>query len=102
MFPIEAEDLRRRIVEEIVPTYLSDNSRMRSLQADGTYTRLAISDERPRRSQIELLALAASREEAGDVDDSSASSFDAISALANNGELQRGSKRKKKKRSAAR
>ena len=39
MFPVEAEDLRRRIVEEIIPTYLSDNRRARMLLADGTYAR---------------------------------------------------------------
>ncbi len=56
MFPVEAEDLRRRIVEEIVPAYLGDNSRARILLADGQYARAERRDsETARRSQTELL-----------------------------------------------
>ena len=63
MFPVEAEDLRRRIVEEIIPTYLSDNRRTRDAAADGTYcARRGRATAPPHRSQIELLALAASRD----------------------------------------
>jgi len=56
MFPVEAEDLRWRIVEEILPAYLRDNRRARTLLADGSYAR---SDQRDSeailRSQTELL-----------------------------------------------
>ncbi len=56
MFPVEAEDLRWRIVEEILPAYLRDNRRARTLLADGSY---AHSDQRDSevvlRSQTELL-----------------------------------------------
>jgi len=56
MFPVEAEDLRRRIVEEIIPTYLNDNSRTRILLADGSYARAEQHDgEVVHRSQKELL-----------------------------------------------
>ncbi len=37
MFPVLAEDLRGRILEEIVPTYLADNTRARRLDADGVF-----------------------------------------------------------------
>jgi len=40
MFPVEALDLRSRILEEIVPAYLRDNVKARELQSDGSYVRL--------------------------------------------------------------
>lgn len=56
MFPIEDPELRRRIVEEIMPVYLSDNQRARLLQSDGTYRKAVCkSSETPRRSQLALL-----------------------------------------------
>ena len=39
MAPIEDEDIRRRILEEIMPAYLRDNCKARLLQSDGTYIR---------------------------------------------------------------
>ena len=58
MFPVEAEDLRWRIVEEIIPTYLNDNSRTRVLLADGSYARAERRDsEDVHRSQKELLQI---------------------------------------------
>src|SRR4029077_9413645 len=45
MFPLESEDLRRRIVEDIIPTYLGDNSRTRVLPPDGTYARPSAATE---------------------------------------------------------
>jgi polyphosphate kinase len=103
MFPVEAENLRRRIVEEIIPTYLEDTSRTRSLRSDGTYQRVAAGDKPLRRSQSELLALAAAREEAAEAEDAGVSTFDAIAASAgDNGLPLHGRKRKKRKRSAAR
>jgi polyphosphate kinase len=106
MFPVEAEDIRRRIVEEIVPTYLSDNERARILQSNGTYKRVSAGDGPGHRSQMELLALAASRGTAVDgklgkplVDEE----FDPFAHLASgDGETKRnGIKRKKKKTSSA-
>ena len=55
MFPVEAEDLRRRIVEEIIPAYLSDNRRARMLMPDGSYARAERRDGESVRSQTELL-----------------------------------------------
>ena len=37
MFPVLAADLRARILDEIVPTYLADNTRARRLDADGVF-----------------------------------------------------------------
>jgi polyphosphate kinase len=100
MFPVEAEDLLRRIVDEIVPTYLKDNRRTRVLQADGTYVRATAEDEAPHRSQIELLALAASREDGQVVAGAFPLSFDAIADLSENGEPARERQKRKKKRSS--
>jgi polyphosphate kinase len=40
MFPIEAADLRERILHEIVPAYILDNVKARMLQPDGMYVRI--------------------------------------------------------------
>jgi polyphosphate kinase len=40
MFPIEAPDLRERILHEVLPAHLMDNVKARILQPDGTYVRL--------------------------------------------------------------
>jgi polyphosphate kinase len=37
MFPVLAADLRARILDEIVPTYLADNTRARRLDAEGVF-----------------------------------------------------------------
>jgi polyphosphate kinase len=37
MFPVEAEEPRRRILEEILPCYLADNMRARLLDSEGVY-----------------------------------------------------------------
>lgn len=58
MFPVEAEDIRQRIVDEIIPTYLNDNQRTRVLQSDGTYTRVTAGNGPAHRSQVELLTMA--------------------------------------------
>jgi len=58
MFPVEASDLRDRILGEIMPAYLHDNSKSRVLQSDGTYTRQLRQDGEPRqRCQEELLSV---------------------------------------------
>ena len=41
MFPIEAEEARHRIIEEIIPIYMRDNTRSRILMPEGTYERVA-------------------------------------------------------------
>jgi polyphosphate kinase len=55
MFPIEAPDLKRRVLKEILPTYLRDNTRTRILQADGKYYRPSPDGHTPHRSQEEFL-----------------------------------------------
>lgn len=58
MFPIEAPDLKERILNEIIPTYLRDNERARILLPEGSYTRTHPTDgQLPYRSQEELLGL---------------------------------------------
>jgi polyphosphate kinase len=103
MFPVEADDLRRRIVEEIIPAYLSDNRRMRMLRSDGTYIHVPAEDAAPHRSQFELLELAATRDANGAaVSGRAPLTYDGIprSELAN-GEPFRTSEKRKKKRSSA-
>jgi len=56
MFPIESAALKRRVLDEIVPIYLSDNVKTRILQSDGTYRRDK-SGEPPQISQETLLRL---------------------------------------------
>jgi polyphosphate kinase len=66
MFPIEAPDLKQRILTEIVPTYLRDNVRARVLLPDGSYTRSHPSEgQAPHRSQEEFLSLRGVREPVG-------------------------------------
>jgi polyphosphate kinase len=101
MFPVEAEDLRRRIVDEIIPTYLKDNRRTRVLQADGTYVRVKEAEEPAHRSQVELLALAAAREDGQAVEGKFPLSFDAIPDLSENGEPVRDRQKRRKKKSSA-
>src|SRR5690606_13490003 len=55
MFPVEAPELRRRIIDEIIPTYLQDNVRARVLMPDGSYVRATAWHEEPEhRAQIDL------------------------------------------------
>ncbi|HZZ29506.1 MAG TPA: polyphosphate kinase 1 [Pirellulales bacterium] len=58
MFPIEQEDLRDRILHEIVPAYLMDNVKARILQSDGTYLHKPLCEgETPYRVQERLFGL---------------------------------------------
>ena len=48
LFPVEDANLRRRIRDEILETYLLDNVKARRMQSDGTYKRAARGDhEKP-------------------------------------------------------
>jgi polyphosphate kinase len=56
MFPVEAADLKDRILQEIIPAYLNDNVKARILQADGSQIRLKPAEGEPaHRCQEELL-----------------------------------------------
>jgi polyphosphate kinase len=58
MFPIESPELKDRILHEIIPTYLLDNTKARTLGPDCTYTRLQPNEGEPRyRAQERLLAM---------------------------------------------
>lgn len=107
MFPVEAEPIRRRIVEEIIPTYLNDNRRARALNPDGRYSRIEqVAGQPAHRSQSELLFAAVSREEALVAEEKLPLSFEAISELpipSENGEpLREVTAKRKKKRSSSR
>ena len=39
LFPVEARDLREQIRQEVIEPALTDNTRARDLQSDGTYVR---------------------------------------------------------------
>ena len=56
MFPVSAPELSSRILREIVPTYLADNTRARRLECDGSF-RMSRPEEGqpPRRCQYEFL-----------------------------------------------
>src|SRR3954462_10611689 len=98
MFPIESEDLRRRLVEDILPTYMRDNVRTRILRPDGTYARSEASGDAAHRSQYELLERAAARDEVLPDVAREPLSFDSIAGLANgNGDSLRSGGKKKKK-----
>jgi polyphosphate kinase len=98
MFPIESEEIRRRIVDEIIPIYLRDNQRARILHANGIY-KPATAGSTKHRSQVELLALAASREAAAEAKNRADIELDPFAALpAIDGQWKRdGAKRRKKK-----
>ena len=102
MFPVEAEDLRQRIVDEIIPAYLQDNRRARYLNPDGTYTRAPFSDDmKSHRSQVELLSLAAARAAAARVaEESPPVPYEEPIGL--NGAPTREGKRRLKKKNASR
>ncbi len=58
MFPVEAPELRERVLREIMPAYLRDNVKARMLNPDGTHARTVPSERDVRhRCQEELLAV---------------------------------------------
>ncbi|MFM7033976.1 MAG: polyphosphate kinase 1 [Planctomycetia bacterium] len=65
MYPILATDLRSRILDEIVPTYLADNVRARRLDADGVFHLPQPAAGAPlHRCQVEFLERSARQPEA--------------------------------------
>ncbi len=59
LFPIESPKLRRRIVDEILATYLSDNQKARIMTAEGFYyLRQKSAQESPIRAQFRFIDLA--------------------------------------------
>jgi hypothetical protein len=74
---------------------------MRVLRADGNYTRSAPNGNPPRRSQTELLALAAANAEAADAEAGAPHSFDLLADAPANGEPPRDAQRRKKKKRTA-
>jgi polyphosphate kinase len=56
VFPIEDIHFRRRIRQEILENALSDNTKIRWLQSDGTYHRVERVGERPHNFQEDLMA----------------------------------------------
>lgn len=60
-FPIEDPELRERVVQEGITTYLEDDSQAWELQADGTYRKAEPLGPEPKRAQEVLLARLATR-----------------------------------------
>ncbi len=59
IYPIQDDELKSRIVNEILYTYLNDNVKARVMQPDGSYIRRkANQDEKPLRCQSALIAIA--------------------------------------------
>ena len=57
MFPLIEPTLKRRILHRILPTLLSDNVKVREMQADGTYRRVPRKpSDPPLRAQLRFLA----------------------------------------------
>ncbi|MEJ2345226.1 MAG: RNA degradosome polyphosphate kinase, partial [Gammaproteobacteria bacterium] len=54
-FPIEEENLRNRVVQDGLMTYLADNTQAWILQSDGTYKRTKHGSQKPRTAQQILL-----------------------------------------------
>jgi polyphosphate kinase len=57
MFPVEAPELKRRILTEVLPIYQRDNVKARVLRPDGYYFRPDPNGQPLHRSQAELLAI---------------------------------------------
>ncbi len=57
MYPIEAADLKKKVLEEIVPVYLRDNVRARVLESTGDWHRLQPEGATPHRCQQEFLEM---------------------------------------------
>jgi polyphosphate kinase len=61
IYPIENNDLKSRIINEILATYLNDNVKARLMQTDGSYLRVKPKDgQPPLRSQSALIDIARS------------------------------------------
>jgi polyphosphate kinase len=59
VFPIEAPELKKRLIEEILAVSLADNTKARELLPDGSYRRVQPGPDQPRvRSQERFLELA--------------------------------------------
>ena len=59
LYPINDNELKSRLMNEILPTYLKDNVKARLMQPDGSYVRRRPQEgEKPLRSQSELIAIA--------------------------------------------
>ena len=59
LYPINNTELKTRIIDEILMTYLKDNVKARLMQPDGTYLRIQPKEgERPVRSQSQLIEIA--------------------------------------------
>jgi polyphosphate kinase len=66
MFPVDDEDLRDRVVDEILAVTLADNVKARRLLADGTYVRVrSEGDAPPMRSQYRFMELARQKAHGG-------------------------------------
>jgi polyphosphate kinase len=58
VFPVEAPELKQRLIGEILATSLTDNTKARELFPDGSYRRMPATEPPPLRSQQRFLELA--------------------------------------------
>jgi polyphosphate kinase len=58
VFPVDAPELKQRLIREILAISLSDNAKARVLLPDGSYRRVTAVDQPPLRSQQRFLELA--------------------------------------------
>jgi polyphosphate kinase len=58
VFPVEAPELKQRLIREILSISLGDNEKARVLMPDGSYRRVSAADQQPLRSQQRFLELA--------------------------------------------
>jgi polyphosphate kinase len=59
VFPVEDVHLKKRLIHEIIPTFLGDNVKARILQVDGKYARAKPGpDEKPFAAQLTFRELA--------------------------------------------
>jgi len=59
LYPIEGTELKTRVIDEILVTYLADNTKTRLMQLDGSYVRVTPkAGGKVVRSQAELIAIA--------------------------------------------
>jgi polyphosphate kinase len=58
VFPVEAPELKQRLIREILAISLSDTAKARVLLPDGSYRRVTAADQPPLRSQQRFLELA--------------------------------------------
>lgn len=61
LFPVKSPDLKKRLSEEIMDTYLLDNEKVRFLNSDGSYVKVTDKQSSPIRAQSRFIEIARQR-----------------------------------------